>query len=193
MFELPTYIEVDDKQFNIRNKGDYRVILDCFVALNDIELDEQLRVLTCMIIFYQDLNSIDDIAELDKDTILELVDKMYFFLNCNEKSIGATKPYRLIDWEKDTQLIASSINKVANLEVRSLEYLHWWTFMGYYLNIGEGVLSNVVSIRDKIVRGKKLESYEKEFMHDNPHYFDWEWKTQEQIEEEKLMRELWNG
>ena len=193
MFELPTYIEVDDKQFNIRNKGDYRVILDCFVALNDIELDEQLRVLTCMIIFYQDLNSIDDIAELDKDTILELVDKMYFFFNCNEKSIGATKPYRLIDWEKDTQLIASSINKVANLEVRSLEYLHWWTFMGYYLNIGEGVLSNVVSIRDKIVRGKKLESYEKEFMHDNPHYFDWEWKTQEQIEEEKLMRELWNG
>jgi hypothetical protein len=61
------------------------------------------------------------------------------------------------------------------------------------LQIGEGVLSSIVSIREKIVKGKKMEKYEKEFMKENPQYFDWEWRSEEQIEDEKLMNELWQG
>ena len=41
MFEIPTTIELNGKEFNIRNKGDYRTILDCFAALEDAELDKQ--------------------------------------------------------------------------------------------------------------------------------------------------------
>ena len=38
-----------------------------------------------------------------------------------------------------------------------------------------------------------MEKYEKEFMKENPQYFDWEWRSEEQIEDEKLMNELWQG
>ena len=191
MYDLPTSILIEDREFKIRNKGDFRVILDCFIALNDIEMEKELRILTSLIIFYEDFNSIEDIAKLDVDTIAELVKAMYRFFNCNEDSIGAVKPYRLVDWEHDSHMIISSINAVAHKEVRSEPYVHWWTFMGYYLNIGDGAFANVISIREKIVKQKKLEKYEKEFMANNPQYFKWEWRTEEQLEEDKLIQELW--
>lgn len=193
MYDLPKYVTVDDKQFGIRNEGDFRVILDCFIALNDTDLPEQLRVLTCMIIFYSDFDSIEDLAEYDTSVLSQLVEQMYLFFNCGEKSIGASKPYKLVDWENDSQLIMSSINAVAHKEVRLEPYLHWWTFMGYYLNIGEGPFSNIISIREKIVKHKKLEDYEKEFKRDNPQYFNWDWRTEEQIREDQLMLEIWNS
>ena len=54
MYEIPTTIELDGKEFNIRNNGDYRTILDCFNALQDAELNKQERLFASLIIFYQD-------------------------------------------------------------------------------------------------------------------------------------------
>ena len=65
--------------------------------------------------------------------------------------------------------------------------------MGYYLAIGECPLSTVVSIRDKLVRGKKLEKWEREFQLNNPDYFKWDFKSVEEKEAESLIRELWNS
>ena len=48
-------------------------------------------------------------------------------------------------------------------EVRELEYLHWWTFLGYFRSIGEGPFATVVAIRDKRRRGAKLLPHEQEF------------------------------
>lgn len=191
MYDLPTSILIEDREFKIRNKGDFRVILDCFVALNDIELEEDLRIATGLIIFYEDFNSLDDVAEINPDLLSSLIASMYKFFNCNEESIGAVKPYRLVDWENDSQMVIASINAVAHKEIRSEPYTHWWTFMGYYLNIGDGAFANIISIREKIVKQKKLEKYEQEFVNDNPQYFKWEWRTDEQLQEDKLVQEMW--
>ena len=51
MFELPTSIEIEGKSYNIRNKGDYRTIIDCFLALDDLELSKVERVYASLIIF----------------------------------------------------------------------------------------------------------------------------------------------
>lgn len=191
MYDLPTSILIEDKEFKIRNKGDFRVILDCFVALNDIELEEDLRITTSLIIFYEDFNSIEDVANTDVNILSQLVQAMYRFFNCNEESVGAVKPYRLVDWENDSQMVIASINAVAHKEIRSEPYTHWWTFMGYYLNIGDGAFANIISIREKIVKQKKLEKYEQEFVNDNPQYFKWEWRTDEQLQEDKLVQDMW--
>ena len=52
MYNIPTSITIQDKSFGIRNKGDYRVVLDCFSALNDTELTDQERMIAALIIFY---------------------------------------------------------------------------------------------------------------------------------------------
>ena len=68
-----------------------------------------------------------------------------------------------MDWEQDEQIIFSAVNKVAGYETRAIEYLHWWTFLGFFNEIGEGLFSTVVSIRKKRNRGKKLDKTEDEF------------------------------
>lgn len=69
-------------------------------------------------------------------------------------------------------MIIAPINRIAGCEVRALEYLHWWTFMSYYREIGDCLFSQVVSIRDKKARGKTLEKQEKEFYRRNRDLID---------------------
>lgn len=192
MYELPTSVRVNDKEFHIRNNGDFRMVLDCFNALGDEELGEDYRVLASLIIFYNELNSLED-CEKYLDYLEELTVKMYWFFNCGQKeSPGAQTSKILVDWDGDSQIICAAVNNVANVEIRALPYLHWWTFMGYYLSIGESVLATVVSIRNKIVTHQKLEKWEKEFKRDNPEYFIWRSSSVDDREAEKLIKELWN-
>lgn len=197
MFDIPTNIIIEEEQFGIRNGGDYRMVLDCFSALNDTELSEHVRVIACLMIFYEDFNDMSFMYILDDDTLLKLVQEMYKFFNCGQDEDTHKNSPRLIDWDKDEQLVCSAINKVAGKEVRAVEYMHWWTFIGYYMAIGESALSTVVSIRYKIVHNKKLEKYEKDFKNDNPQYFKWDKKTAEQHQAEdwvlKCGMEVTNG
>lgn len=195
MYTLPTTVKIRDNDFKIRNKGDFRMVLDCFNALQDDNLSQQERVISSLIIFYDDVHSYEDLCVLFKDDedLKLAIEKMYDFFNCNQKEVGAKQNYKLIDWDNDSQIICSAINNVANIEIRSLEYLHWWTFMGYYISIGESVLSTVVGIRHKIATGKKLEKYEKDFKKDNPNYFNFDYRTSEQREEDAKFRAMWEG
>ena len=52
---------------------------------------------------------------------------------------------------------------MAGREVRSLPYVHWWTFMGWFMEIGEGVYSSILSLRQKKAKGKKFEKWETEY------------------------------
>ena len=192
MYELPITITVNENVYSIRNKGDYRMVLDVFTVLNDVELSEQERILTSLIIFYTEFDDVERLFACSEEELTALTEEMFNFFNCGQTSPGANTNVKLIDWDNDEQLIASGINNVANTEIRSVEYCHWWTFMGYYLAIGESPLSTVVGIRNKIVKGKKLEKYEQEFKRDNPQYFNWDRRTLQEKEDDALLQELWN-
>ena len=192
MYEIPTKIFIEGEEFPIRNNGDYRMVLDCFKALQDAELNPKERVFCSLLIFYENINSIADINKFpDLETAIR---EMYNFFNCGkDQSVGKRMKHRLIDWDKDSQMICSAINKVANKEVRAEPYIHWWTFMGYYSAVGESLLSTVLSIRDKLSRGKKLEKYERDFKRENPEYFVWNAHTIDDEEADRLFNELWNN
>lgn len=193
MFELPTSIIIDGIEHPIRNKGDFRMVLDCFKALQDEELSQYERVLTSLVIFYDGISSFEDLS----DTFIDLQEptiQMYKFFNCGEEdSLGVKSNYNLVDWDKDSQIICASVNKVAGKEIRAESYIHWWTFMGYYLGIEEGVFSTVINIRHKMMKGKQLEKYESDFKRDNPNYFTWDSMTAEQKELDAYIREMWES
>lgn len=190
MYDIPTTVNVDGVEYSIRNDGDFRIILDCFQALNDSELTATERLLAALIIFYKDFTSIYDFT---KDVPLDkLVEGMYNFFNCGSSS-GTASNKKLVDWQQDEQLICSAINKVANKEIRLEKYVHWWTFMGYFTAIGESPISTIIHIRDKIVSGKKLEKYERQYRMQNPQYFAWNSKSIDQNEADKLVRDIWNS
>ena len=137
-------------------------------------------------------NGIEDIPK-DEETVKELAEGMMTFFNCGQDDDNNTPTPKLIDWDKDAQMIMSAINKVAGKEVRAEEYTHWWTFVGYYMAIGESTLSTVVSIRNKILKGEKLEKWEQKFRQENTNYFNWNSKSIEDMELDALMYELWDN
>ena len=191
MYTLPTEININEDVLHIRKRGDFRVILDCFSALQDIELENEYRIAVATFIFYEDFETMQDVYNYQY--LEQAVKEMFNFFVCNEK-IDANKQdkSKLIDWDEDAQLIVSAINKVAGKEIRAEEYIHWWTFMSYYNAVGTSVLSTVVSIRKKIVDGKKLEKHEQEFKKENPQYFARDFRSLEQQQLDAQFRELWN-
>lgn len=193
MFRIPVEVTINGKTHKIRENGDFRMVLDCFKALEDTELDKTERILSSLIIFYDGLETVDDIETAFEGDIETPIKEMFDFFNCGQSSIGDERDYKLVDWEHDEQLIASAINNVAKTEIRAVEYMHWWTFMGYYLAIGESPLSTVVSIRSKIHKSKKLEKWEKEFRRDNPEYFNIDTRSQSTLDAESAIRQLWEN
>ena len=189
MYELTTEIMIEGCPYKIRNRGDYRVILDIFSVLEDPELEQNERIISALIIFYEDLNEVEDVYSLPN--IETAVKCMYEFFNAGRGESGK-KSRKLIDWEGDSELICSAINKVAGTEIRLEPYIHWWTFMSYYMSVGECILSTVVSIRDKTANGKKLEKWEQDYKLENPHYFNWNYKTVDEIDAENWLKSVWN-
>lgn len=193
MYELPTTIIINDKEHPITNKGDFRMIIDgCFGSLNDPELDKQYRVASALVCFYEELNSLEDIQAVFGDDTQEAIEEMYNFFQCYETTVGYKTERGLVDWEKDSNLICSAVNKVAPVvDIRAEQYIHWFTFMSWYLGVGECLWAQVIGIREKITKGKKLEKWESEFRRNNPEYF--EWKTIDQIEIEEELQNLIGG
>ena len=192
MYSLQTSVQVGRESFEISDNGDFRMVLDCFDAMNDIELPEMARVYSALTIFYADFETVEELIER-QDILPDLFKAMCKFINGGEEEKQSnTKNYRVIDWQKDSNLICSAINNVAKTEIRALEYLHWWTFLSYYNAIGDCILSHIVSIRYKIARGEKLEKHEQKFRMENPDYFDIDMRTTEQREIEEQIRQMWN-
>ena len=86
-------------------------------------------------------------------------------------------------------MIFSAINKVAGKEIRSQEYMHWWTFMGLFNEIGEGMFASVINIRNKKARHKKLEKYEQEMYREYKDIIDIHSKRKQRSEADKLALE----
>lgn len=159
--ELPRQLDVKGKSYTIRT--DYRDILKIVSAFNDPELEDNEKVYVCLFILYVDFDSIPkDDYEAAFQAAINFIDQD----NADGEGSRKRSP-RVMDWEQDENILFPAINKVAGFETRSIEYLHWWTFLGYYMEISEGVFSHVLSIRMKKAKGKKLEKWEREFWSSN--------------------------
>ena len=113
-YSLPTSVFVGNTEYTITNDGDFRMVLDCFSAINDEEMSEDFRVLASLLIFYDDLNSIEDVGVLSQEDAKTLVEEMFKFFNGGkEESEGAVTSQPVINWETDEQIICAGINNVA--------------------------------------------------------------------------------
>lgn len=158
--ELPTSLEINGRKFAIRT--DYRDILNILCAFQDPELEAVEKMYCCMYILYKNFDGIkpEDYEEAYRQAV--------WFLDCGDDpdSTGKKSP-RVMDWEQDEKILFPAINAVAGFEVRARKYIHWWTFMGYFMEIHEGTFSEVLSLRQKKAKGKKLEKWEREFWSNN--------------------------
>lgn len=176
LWKLPKEICIHDEPYRIRT--DYRAILDILKAAADPELTDQEKNIVMLEILYMNPE------EIPPEYLEEALIKGKEFIDCGVREEGKEK-VRLMDWEQDSPIIASAINKTVGKDVRSLKYMHWWTFMGAYMEIGDGLFHQVIMIRQKKAKKKKLEKWELEFYRKNRSLVDLDQKKQERSTEEK--------
>lgn len=180
LWSLPTSAIIGGTEYPIH--ADFRDVLNIFHYLDDPDRPEYLRWWIAIALFYE-----GEIPEVD---FYEAMAYLAEFISCgNQDSKPGTK---LLDWEQDAQIIVADINKTAGVEIRALPFLHWWTFVAYFNAIGEGQLSTLVSIRDKLRRGKPLEKWEKEYYRKNKERVDLKtrYSAEELAEQERLKKLL---
>lgn len=166
---LPESVEVCGQRYPIRS--DYRAMLDILTALADPELDSQERGEIVLRIFYPGF------GEMPIDSYQEAIQQCFWFMNGGVPEPNKKRPSpRLVDWEKDFVYIVSPINRVMGKEIRSIEYMHWWTFLAAYYEIGDCLFAQIVRIRSLKTQGKPLDKSDREWYNKNRELVDIEVK-----------------
>lgn len=156
IYSLPTKLNICGTDYEIRT--DYRVILELIEVLNDPAFPDDEKAIATIETVIIDWENVTDYAEALK--------QCFWFIDIGQPA--GKKSARLVDWEKDFPYIVAPVNRVLGYECRSVKYLHWWTFMGAYMEIGgDCAFSQIVNIRSKLAKGKKLEKYEREWLRQN--------------------------
>ena len=162
-YSLPTSVEINGVECKI--DSDYRNILHVMEILTDPDLLPQEAAIIALQWFYEDTSYM-------KDLQTALTEMFAFISVCDKNKKGQDESQKevLYDWDKDFNIIIAPINRILGYDVRGVEYLHWWTFMSAFMEIGECTFSVYVGIRKKLARGIKLEKYEEKIYKE--HYDD---------------------
>lgn len=153
---LPRMLNVGGVDYPIRS--DFRVILGIFEALMDDELTDNDKALVCLkSLFFT-------FSDIPKEHLMEAAEKANWFMDGGDMPKVKSDGIKSFDWKQDESILFPAINKVAGYETRSCKYLHWWTFLGFFNEIGEGLFSTVMHIRNKVQKGKKLDDQEKDIL-----------------------------
>lgn len=183
IYDLPTSLTVCGTEYEINS--DFRVILDVIIVLNDVELTDAERLFFALGFFYRNFEN------MPTEHHQEAIRWCFWFINGGkfEESKKTNAPV-LMDWEHDFQYIVSPINRVIGHEVRADKYLHWWTFLGAYMEIGDCTFAQIVRIRSAKAKGKKLDKQDQEWYARNRDLVDL--KTKYTAAEEDMLRK-WGG
>jgi len=156
--ELTTEIYLDGRLLHLNT--DWRDIRRIIKILSDESLPSWLRTEACIRIF---IDNYEDIADGQK-----VLAALYSFIDCGEKPSDTKGLPKVMDWDVDFQSIISDMNKVAKCEdIRSVPYMHWFTFISIFHAIGEGNLSYAVNIRKKLRNHEKHSKEEAEWVSRN--------------------------
>lgn len=187
VWKLPRSVIIGGEEFEIRT--DYRDILKILRFFSDPDYDDVERWMICIRIMFPRWR------ELPTENMEEIYRVVREFIDMGsiDPEEVKKKPV-LMDWDQDAKMIISSVNKVVGKDIRGEEYVHWWTFLSAYMEVGEGAFSNIVGIRRKKSKGKKLEKWEQEFYSENKKLVDLRTKyTKEELEEQERWKAILDG
>ena len=179
---LPVTLRVGDAEYPIET--DFRNILVILAAMNDPDYSDQEKMYIAMKRLYR-----DSLEKIPADLMEEAARQMQWFIDCGQEYDDVKLSPRVVDWEQDEPILFPAVNKVAGTETRALPYLHWWTFMGYFMEIENGTFSLVLGIRQRRAKGKKLKKWEQEFYRNNKKMCD---IKKRYSKEEQAEIDYWN-
>ena len=183
IYDLPTSLSVCGAEYEIRS--DFRAVLDIIIALNDVELTDNEKMLVALSIFYPEFD------EMPSEHCREALRQCFWFINGGkEEPQEQERHIKLMDWEQDFQYLVAPVNRVLGSEIRAEKHLHWWTFLSAYMEIGECTFAQIVHIRNMKAHGRRLSKQDQEWYAQNRILVDM--KTNYTPMEKELLKK-WGG
>lgn len=191
---LPDSLEIDGIDYPI--DSDFRTVLLIMDMYSDKKLSEMGKHLTMLEILFTPIpNEGEDPITNIPPNFNEAVKQAMWFLDIGQTKKVNYKPKKdidgklikdtngnvimeidekpepvLLDYKQDEQMLFSAVNAVFSRDIRAEKNLHWWTFYGLCQSISsDSLMSTIMSIRNKIAKGDKLDDQEKKYVRDNNH------------------------
>lgn len=179
---LPKTLTVNGREEPIRYE--YTAVFDAIAAMYDPELDDNEKATACLIIIYENFEN------FHRDDYAPAYEALVSFVN-NGLDDEQTNTVSVVDFEQDFKTMIPAINRIAGKEIRLDDTIHWWTFLSWFMEIGECTYSTILSIRTKRKKGQKLEKWEEEFYMANKRIVDIQPRlTDEEKEIERRLNAL---
>ncbi|MBP0975203.1 MAG: hypothetical protein J6S92_00610 [Oscillospiraceae bacterium] len=155
---LPETLDISGRSYGIN--ADFRNVLRIFDAFQDAALTDAEKAYICVQRLYTD--------SVPAVQYVEAVERAYWFCGGGDIPKSEPEPFKMLDWTHDEQIMIPAVSRAAGVpDIRTLPFLHWWTFLGLFGEIGEGLFSTVLHIRQKLGRGEKLEKWEQKYLKHN--------------------------
>jgi len=142
---FPTKIKIKNKILNINS--DFRNCIKIIEAFEDEELSLEEKCLILIKRLYTD--------EVNSDEIEEAYKKGIKFLDLGEENKSVNQNKRIYAFQKDSNYIYTGIRQSHNIDLNSIEYLHWWNFVYLFMDMGQDCMFNqIIYYRKKKNEGK---------------------------------------
>lgn len=140
---LPIKIKVADEIIDIN--ADFRNCLQIILAYEDEELTIEEK-------HYIMLNRL--FKTIPKDIEKGILQGLKF-LDCGEESSNLKESRRIYSFKKDAKFIYPAVSQASNVDLEEVEFLHWWKFYYYFMDISkDSLFSNIIELRQKKNKGK---------------------------------------
>ena len=158
--------ELPKKAGNVDINSDFRISILFELLMQDNELSEEEKVEQALILYYPNLEEITDYKEAIENIIwFYKCGKKEMKENVDEESNMKNRQKQIYSYEFDAEYIYSAFMEQYNIDLNSIEYLHWWKFKALFNSLNENILfSKIMSYRAmdlSRIKDKEMKKYYK--------------------------------
>lgn len=157
---LPYELEISGENYKINS--DFRLCVSILEIFESNKYSDYEKMQIMVGALYED--------QIPAEHFLEASEKAIWFLNCgadNYTSSGKGTDYgRLYSWEQDIRYIIPAVDRVLGYSSRRIEHLHFWEFIGAFMEIGECTFTTLIHQR-KLKKTGKQTKVDKEWWAEN--------------------------
>lgn len=181
--KFPTKVRVGNEILDVNS--DFRNCLMIILAFEDEELTtiDKYEIMLARL-FGKTLDYFGN-------NLSEAIKQGIKFLDCNKKYEEAGK--RVYSFKKDAEYIYSAVNITHHIDLNEIEYMHWWKFCIFFLDINNDcAMSNIIYFRNKLNEGK-LTDEERTLYRKNYKMLSLDYDEEEEQEESEFMKKFNGG
>lgn len=164
ILSLPSFIELGGKKYKI--DADFRNCISIMQMFEDTEIYENEKpIIMVKLLFFE---------EIPNKVFYEAIEKSMMFLDIqtSKEQLEENNNFtvdnigRLYSWSQDIKYIIPAVDRVLGFSSRRQQFLHWWEFIGSFMEIGECTFTTLIHQRKLKKTGKQTKD-DKEWWNNN--------------------------